>query len=46
VVRPRENPLVEQIARDLFVYSRNPDSLSFGRHREAPYWKDPRKKRK
>ena len=31
---------VEQIARDLFVFSRNPESLSYGWHREAPYFKD------
>jgi hypothetical protein len=34
------DPLVEQIARDLFVFSRNPEFLSYGWHREAPYWKD------
>jgi hypothetical protein len=34
------NPLVEQIARDLFFFSRNPDLLSYGWHREAPYFKD------
>ncbi|MCP4196001.1 MAG: hypothetical protein GY762_02530, partial [Proteobacteria bacterium] len=34
------DPRVEQIARDLFVFSRNPDFLSYGWHREAPFWKD------
>jgi len=34
------DPLIEQIASDLFVFSRNPDFLSYGWHREAPYWKD------
>jgi hypothetical protein len=34
------DPLVERIARDLFVFSRNPDFFSYGWHREAPYWKD------
>ncbi|VGO13630.1 hypothetical protein PDESU_02187 [Pontiella desulfatans] len=41
-----KDPLVQQIVRDLFVYSRNPDSLSFGRHRESPYAKDLKKKKK
>ena len=34
------NPIVEQITRDLFLYSRNPESLSYGRHREAPFKKE------
>jgi len=36
----KADPRVEQIASDLFVFSRNPDFLSYGWHREAPYWKD------
>ncbi len=40
------NPLVEQVVRDLFVYSRNPESISFGRHRESPYFKVLKPKRK
>jgi len=34
------DPRVEQIARDLFVFSRNPEFLSYGWHREAPYFKE------
>jgi hypothetical protein len=37
---------VEQVARDLFVFSRNPDFLSYGWHREAPYFKEILKKPK
>jgi hypothetical protein len=33
-------PRVEQFARDLFVFSRNPEFLSYGWHRQAPYHKD------
>ena len=40
------NPLVEQIASDLFVFSRNPDFLSYGWHRKAPYFKEIVKKPK
>ena len=40
------NPLVDQIARELFVFSRNPDSLSFGRHRDSPYAKVLKSKKK
>jgi len=31
---------VDQIARDLFVFSRNPEFFTYGWHRVAPYWKD------
>jgi len=34
------DPRVEQIARDLFVFSRNPESLTYGWHRKAPYFKE------
>jgi len=40
------DPRVEQIARGLFVFSRNPDFLSYGWHREAPYFKKTVKKSK
>ena len=40
------NPLVDKISRELFVYSRNPDSLSYGRHREIPYFKNMKSKKK
>jgi len=40
-----KNPLIEQIANDLFVFSRNPDYFSYGWHRKAPYWKDVVRKR-
>ncbi len=36
----KADPRVEQIARDLFVFSRNPEFLSYGWHREAPYFKE------
>ena len=34
------DPRVDQIARDLFVFSRNPEFFTYGWHRAAPYWKD------
>jgi len=42
----KADPRVEQIARDLFVFSRNPEFLSYGWHREAPYFKEIVKKPK
>ena len=40
------DPRVDQIARDLFVFSRNPESLTYGWHRKAPYIKDLAKPKK
>jgi len=40
------DPRVEQIASDLFVFSRNPESLTYGWHRKAPYLKDLAKPKK
>ena len=34
------DPRLEQVARELFVFSRNPEFLSYGWHREAPYSKE------
>jgi hypothetical protein len=34
------DPRLEQVTRDLFVFSRNPEFLSYGWHREAPYFKE------
>jgi hypothetical protein len=34
------DPRVEQIARGLFGFSRNPEFFTYGWHRVAPYWKD------
>ncbi|MCF7849604.1 MAG: hypothetical protein K9M45_12200, partial [Kiritimatiellales bacterium] len=42
----KADPRVEQIARGLFVFSRNPESLTYGWHREAPYLKEIVKKPK
>ncbi len=41
IARPKQaNPQVDQIARDLFMFSRNPEFFTYGWHRVAPYWKD------
>jgi len=41
IARPKQaDPRIDQIARDLFVFSRNPESLTYGWHRAAPYWKE------
>jgi hypothetical protein len=40
------DPRIENIARDLFVFSRNPEVLSYGWHREPPYLKEIVKKPK
>ncbi len=41
IARPKQaDPRVDQIARDLFVFSRNPEFFTYGWHRVAPYWKD------
>ena len=41
IARPKNaDPRVDQIARDLFVFSRNPEFFTYGWHRVAPYWKD------